>query len=224
MNDQLKEALKDVMDKQYDEILANADTGHVFSENFERKINKLIRQQNKPYYHFINTVAKRVACILVIIVVASFTTIMSVEALRNAFKNFFINMFSKNSDIVAVEDDTESYPDKIEDIYTITYDLSDFNIDYEEYDDLSTAMVYTKDSYAVFYKQYVVSEYDVNRNTEDAEISHVNIGDVEAIYFKDNNEYYNIIWNNGEYVFDINTNLGENVLIDIANSVKKVEE
>lgn len=224
MNDQLKEALKDVMDKQYDEILANADTGHVFSENFERKINKLIRQQNKPYYHFINTVAKRVACILVIIVVASFTTIMSVEALRNAFKNFFINMFSKNSDIVAVEDDTESYPDKIEDIYTITYDLSDFNIDYEEYDDLSTAMVYTKDSYAVFYKQYVVSEYDVNRNTEDAEISHVNIGDVEAIYFKDNNEYYNIIWNNGEYVFDINTNLGENVLIDIANSVKKVEK
>lgn len=37
-----------------------------------------------------------------------------------------------------------------------------------------------------------------------------------------NNEYY-ISWDNGDYIFDITGNIGENALIEMANSVQKVE-
>jgi len=62
-----------------------------FAENSTRKMNKLIGRQRKPYYQMINTASKRVACIFIVIFIAAFTTIMSVSALRNAFKDFFMS-------------------------------------------------------------------------------------------------------------------------------------
>lgn len=45
----------------------------------------------------------------------------------------------------------------------------------------------------------------------------------EAIYYCDNHNYHNLIWDNGEYIIMVNSNIGKNELIDIANSVQKVE-
>ena len=40
----------------------------------------------------------------------------------------------------------------------------------------------------------------------------------------DNNKYYHLIWNNGEYVIDFrSSNIGKDELIEIAKSVQKVE-
>ena len=36
--------------------------------------------------------------------------------------------------------------------------------------------------------------------------------------------YYTLIWNNGEYIIEVESNNGKNALIDIAKSVQKVEK
>lgn len=60
-------------------------------------------------------------------------------------------------------------------------------------------------------------------NTEDAVIESIIINNCEAIYFMDNHNYHHLIWDNGEYVIVIHSNIGKDELISIANSVKKVE-
>ena len=49
------------------------------------------------------------------------------------------------------------------------------------------------------------------------------INNYEAIYFNDNHNFKTIVWDNGEYIFSIGSNVGKNALIDMAKSVQKVE-
>jgi hypothetical protein len=224
MNDtQFKRAISEALTKEYEMSVPTHNADHEFSDEFNRKMDTLINRQKKPYYKMINTFVKRVACVIVAVFIASFTTIMSVSALRNAFKDFFMSIFSDHSEISAGVDSSDTFPTTIQSDYNITYDLSNYKIIYEEYDELSRNISYQKDNIVIDYFQYVKSEYDMGLNTEDAEISTITVDDTEAIYYLDNNDYSNIIWDNGEYIIMISSNIGKNELINIANSVQKVE-
>lgn len=216
-----KKALYAALRPEYEKILSEQKVEHEFSSKFNKDMQKLVKRRKKPYYKLINTVGKRVACIIIAFLVASSVTILSVEALRNAVADFFISIYEKFSTIEPIEDDPA--PLTIEDIYEITYDLSEFTIDYEEYDDYSRYITYTKDDIVIFYEQYTKDMYDANVNTEDTEISTLIIDGNEAIYFQNNHQYYNIIWDNGDYIISLSSNISKNVLIDIAKSVQKVE-
>jgi hypothetical protein len=209
--------------EEYESSIPPHSGDHEFSDEFNRKMDKLINRRKKPYYKMINTFGKRVACIIAVVFIASFTTVMSVSALRNAFKDFFMKIFPNHSEISAIVDSDDTSPTTIQSDYNITYDLSDYEIVYEEYDEISRDISYKKDDIVINYDQYVKCEYDMAINTEDAEISTVSLDNADAIYYKDNQNYYHLIWDNGEYIIMLSSNIGENELIDIANSVQKVE-
>ncbi len=71
-----------------------------FSLDFERRMEKLINRNKKPYFRLINTVAKRVAVIIAAIIIVLTSTVFSVEALREGVKNFVIEAYEKFSTIV----------------------------------------------------------------------------------------------------------------------------
>lgn len=224
MNDsQFKRAIFESLTKEYELSVPEQNTNHVFSDSFNRKMDKLISQQKKPYYKMINTGGKRVACIAVVIFIASFTTIMSVSALRNAFKDFFMSIFSNHSEISVVVDSSDIAPTVIQSNYNITYDLSEYDIAYEEYDDLSHFISYQKDDIVIDYFQYVKAEFDIGLNTEGAEVSTITINGCDAVYYLDNHSYHHLIWDNGEYIIVLSSNIGKSELIEIAYSVQKVE-
>ncbi len=68
---------------------------HIFSAEFERKMQDLIRYQ-KGLLKLINTTGKKVACILLSILIIATSTVFSVEALREpvieAIQSFFVNV------------------------------------------------------------------------------------------------------------------------------------
>ena len=70
-----------------------------FTSEFEEKMRKLIIYQKNPFFTFINTTGKRVACIIVAVIVIATTTVFSVEALRKPFINFIIETYEKYSTI-----------------------------------------------------------------------------------------------------------------------------
>ena len=92
-NTQFKRAISEALTREYELSVPAHNNDYKFSDKFTRKMNKLIGRQRKPYYQMINTASKRVACIFIVIFIAAFTTIMSVSALRNAFKDFFMSIF-----------------------------------------------------------------------------------------------------------------------------------
>ena len=156
-----------------------------------------------------------------IILVASSVTIHSVDALRNNIADFFVSIYEKFSYIQPVEDDIA--PSTIKDIYEITYDLSDYDVIYEDKDNYSYNITYIKDDVVIDFLQYTKDMYDQNVNTEDAEISTISITSKEAIIFLDNQSYHHLIWDNGDYILNIRSNIDEDALICIAESVQKVE-
>lgn len=221
-DDNFRKALFDALTPEYKQILDDASDTHEFSVEFERKMQKLIKRRNKPYYKIINTVGKRVACIIVIVLLASSVTVLSVDALRNAVADFFVNIYEKFSTVQSVNED-KTAPTTIEDIYAITYDLSDYDVIYEEKDNYSYNITYIKDDVVIDFLQYTKDMYDQNVNTENAEISTISITSKEAIIFLDNQSYYHLIWDNGDYILSVGSNISKDALIDIAESVQKVE-
>jgi hypothetical protein len=219
-NENLKKALEKAMIPEYDELLLRNEK-HVFSVEFERKMQKLIKRRNKPYYRMINTFGKRVACIALIILVASSVTILSVDALRNTVADFFVSTYEKFSSAQPVEDDIA--PSTIKDIYEITYDLKEYEIYYEDNTEYRRNITYIKDDILINFSQYTKDAYDINVNTEGSEITTIDINNYEAIMFLDNHNYYHLIWDNGDYILSVGSNISKDALIDIAKSVQKVE-
>ena len=216
----LKLALTELMYKDADELMIE-NIPYEFSAEFEKRMSKLIKRRRKPYFRMINTVGKRAACIALAVFIASATTVMSVDAFREAVFRFFMNIFSTHSDITAIDDD--QHPNTIEDIYEITYDLSEYTIDYEDYTEYSRNISYINGEISIDFQQYTKEMYDENINTEGADISTININDNEALYFHDNHQYDCLIWDNGDYILVIYSNIGKDELISIAKSVQKVE-
>ena len=101
MDDKLfKEALMSTFDEKFgisDEELEQIPEPE-FSKKFEKKMNKLVAKQKKAYYPLISTTARRVACIFVVITVFAVTT-LSVDAVREQFTHFFVNIFNDHSEI-----------------------------------------------------------------------------------------------------------------------------
>ena len=221
-NDNFKKALYDSLIPEFSNMLPDGDEDeHVFSADFEKKMQKLIKRRNKPYYRMINTFGKRIACIALIILVASSATILSVDALRNTVADFFVSTYEKFSSAQPVEDDIA--PSTIKDIYEITYDLKEYEIYYEDNTEYRRNITYIKDDILINFSQYTKDAYDINVNTEGSEITTIDINNYEAVYFLDNHNYNHLIFDNGEYIIYISSNISKNALINIAESVKKIE-
>ena len=216
----LKRALTELMYKEADELMLE-NVPYEFSAEFEKRMSKLIKRRRKPYFRMINTVGKRAACIALAIFIASATTVMSVEALRNAVFNFFISIFSTHSDITAVDDDR--HPDTIEDIYEITYDISDYNIDFESNTDRRRIISYMKNDNEILFEQFVNDAFNMRANTEGTVISHIIINGYDIMYYYDNHNHHTFVWDNGQYTLFLSTNLNKKEAMDIVSSIKKVE-
>ena len=217
-----RECIAEALSPEYEAMLSVEAPEHVFSEKFTKNMTKLIRRRRKPYYRFINTAGKRAAVIVTAFITLSLTTVMSVEALRTPFLDFIMSIFSSHSEVRSL-DDGKDHPDKIESRYEIKSDLSDYKIDIMLENDESRTICYRYNGYEISFTQSIVKGYDVNYNTEDAVIESVDINGHEAIGFEDNNQYYHLIWNNGEYIIALSSNHGKDALIEIAKSVQKVE-
>ena len=197
---------------------------HRFSRKFERKMKRLIRYGcNEPTHYHKITVKRLFVCITVALF-AAIVMAFSVGAVRNFFKNFFMEVFSTHTTVQTFSENINA-PASIEDVYIIEVP-NGFDIVYKDEIFELTAYVhheYFKNNDYIFFNQYVKSEYDVNINTENRPLEYIEInGNDGYIVDLGNNEYY-LSWENGDYIFDITGNIGKSALIDVANSVQKVE-
>lgn len=115
-------------------------------------------------------------------------------------------------------------PETIEDIYTISYDLSGYEYNLWLENDISRCAEYRKGDKIINFEQWTKAEYDILLNTEGAEIEKTNIYECEAFYFCDNHNYHHYIWDGGYYIFSIGSNLDKETVYEIAKSLRKEEK
>lgn len=216
----LNRAISEVLSREYDGMVPQGPE-HEFSPEFERKMQKLISRRGKPYYMIINTVGKRAACVMLALLIAVCVTVMNVDALKDAFHGFSIYTDGKRSAFEPIDD--SAAPETIEDIYEITYDLSGYEKEVWLDTEYQRRTHYIKDDlYYVGLSQDVKASVPV-LNTRGTESSTVTINEHNAVYYHSQDNYDTIIWDNGDYIFVLQSNLGREVLIEIAESLEKVE-
>ena len=85
-DEMLERALRDVEREELEQLPSSVGEEHVFSNRFERKMKRVLKDQDRTSFQKRNAVYLRraAACAAVVLVVAS-TAVMSVGALRNKF-------------------------------------------------------------------------------------------------------------------------------------------
>lgn len=225
-------------DKQFDTFLENTIKNygedyidfseetiiqHTFSKKFERKMARLIRRQKSFYFPMIRTPLRRTVTIMVTVIIILSTTVISVSALREAFIRFITEIFDTHTEVQTIQDDTA--PESFEDIYVITNIPDGFEIVFQNNNIDETPVLiteYQNEQEYIIFSQYIKSRYDVNVNTEGYDMERMDINYNEGFKINMIDNLY-IAWDNGDYIFEIVGNVGESVLIDMANSVQKVE-
>ena len=114
-------AMEEVLDEEFAEYINTLPiyADHQFSERHNRKMNKLIRIQRKPYFSLISTAGRRAACIIVAFVVLS-ASALSVKAIREAFFDFITSIFSDHNVVTTESGTDKGYPTTIEEEYYIS--------------------------------------------------------------------------------------------------------
>ena len=180
------------------------NTPHKFSAEFERKMNILMGKSSKK----IKITPKKFIIVVTAALLAVFIMAMSVSAVREAFIKFLMNIFDTHTVVQSVDD--VSAPLDFNDKYEITEDMSDYELTNFSEDVFSREYIYESDNCTVYFTQYVngCEGYYVNMYNQDGQI---------------------ISWDNGDYVMSILVScdneqvIGKNKLIDMANSVQKIE-
>ncbi len=221
MQPNLKKAFETTMiDRIINDVPEMPD--HVFSEEFERKMRKLIYGSKLHTVH--RNTKRRIFTYIMVAIVAAVITACSVDPFREFFKKFFMEVFYNHT--VVQSDNYDEAPNEITDIYKITNVPNGFELTYE--DDVFDCMPFVVSEYRngnkyILFTQYVKSKYDLNVNTENYSMEFIKIKNYDGYIIDYGDDKYYLTWDNGEYIFSINSNIGRNSLINVAKSVQKVE-
>lgn len=194
-----------------------------FSEEFERKMQKLIDLQKKFYFNWFNTVGKRVAAIILVIIL-SFTTItFSVRALREPVIRFIVETFEKFSNVMFVNDKTEQdiIVDFVLEKVVPSYIPDKFTEEsiFEDESGFQTVYISNDGSQSIMVMQIVNDEAIVQTNTENVVYENILVNNYPAIYYS--NKGTNTIVISGEqYIFTVEGTIEKEELIKIAESIK----
>ncbi len=216
----LSKALGEVFEPQIDEFMETVElkSDYIFSDKYKRKINKLIKRREKPYFKLICTTGRRIVCAAaaVIIVLASS---LSVEAVREAIHDFLMNIF-KGHTAVSVSGTMEDYPTVIEEEYEIANLPEGFEmVDYYA-DEISIFIMYeNKDKYILF-EQTVYCDFMGNFDNSNSEFEYYTDMFGHEYLIQDTGHNYCVIYNNGIYILQITSNLDKNDIINLCKDTK----
>lgn len=218
---ELLQAIENVFNERFESDMEEfrSTPPHVFSEKHNKKMAKLIKRQRKPYFKLICTTGRRVACIVVLMLVV-FASSLTVKAVREAVYDFIMSIFSDHT-VVTVDSGTDAgYPETIEEEYYIS-DLPE-GFDEVEYmkSDLAVRRNYFNNNSYIFFLQFTKAYYRDNYDNEHS---------VSIEHYRDNKQEYQVIvaqnvityiWDNGRYIISITSNLDKNSILKLCKSTK----
>ncbi len=217
--------LEKAFDDTYaDRILSDiSPKPHAFSPAFNRKMKKLLKATYGSDRASTIMYPKQIIKFAIIAALLAVLTVSvsgsNVVQLRNyeTYSMFFV-------------DDTAGTPETIEDVFTVTADMTGFekSVDVNEPYLLITRYSDDKSGANIIFSQMTVASVQGMRlNTENVEgtVTTLRINGYDAICFKTTTGIRNIIWDNSEYVFMLEASgIGKDTLIEIACSVQNAEK
>lgn len=115
----LEEAFRAVNAEEWENTERIPQNEIIYSAEYERKMEALVRAQKNPCLRLVNTVGKR-AAMLAVVLLAVFGLSMSISAVRKPVVNFFIKAHDSFIELFFPKEDIEKAPASIEALYTFS--------------------------------------------------------------------------------------------------------
>lgn len=176
---------------------------YVFSDEFDKKIGKLLSFSQKPYFKFVNTIGKRAAVIIIALITALSITTLSVKAVREPVISFMISVYDKFTNILFNTDELESsYPTIIEESYHPEYIPEGYIL--KENNNFGNVIetIYSKGNDDLFFEQYIISSTQIGVDTEGTGVEILTVKGKEVLFYN-NKGVNNIVWTDGVYGYKI---------------------
>lgn len=192
-----------------------------FSAEFEQKMRKLINREKKPYYYLINTVGKRVACIILAALITLTSVTFGVKAIREAVIDFFVETFEKFSIVGFKDEDIPENNKTIETYYAPTYIPEGYEIKMDEKFNLYRSSNYESNTGYIYFTQQLNDIDDSYIDTEQSQYENIMINGYKGIIVL-KSASCTIYWNDNKYNFLITmeNSWTKEEAIRIAESVK----
>lgn len=216
--DEFKNAFREVISAEFSHIPCDEDSiDYTFSDRFNKKMNKLIKAQRKPYYFLINTAAKKVAVYFVIFVTL-ITASMSVKAIREPVVNFIIEIY-ENFSRHFFDGDTVK---ELKKEYVITELPTGFLQTSANKTDISQTVILedVNDNMIIFTQSITESKiFDIDNQKETPKTEKINGIEIH-IYTYEKDKF--VFWTNGGYFFQITAygDIDDETLIKMINSIE----
>ena len=192
--EQISQAFIQVLNERVPDLSDIPD--HVFSERFEKKMNKLIRKEAAHPWAVSHTLARNLIAAAIVIILL-FTLCMSVGAIRNAIFNFFQQHFEDYDRIVfEVPEKT-----KIEKEYIITNLPEGFELKEEIKNDISIMKVFQNENGDyIHFSQELFLANGVAFDNEHSNYDLIEI-DNHGVFISTSTDEVSLTWDQDGYIF-----------------------
>ena len=215
--EQLSQAFIQVLNERTPDLSGIPD--HVFSERFEKKMQKLIDREAAHPWAVSHTAARNLL-IAAIVLILMLVLCMSVSGIRNAIFNFFLNHFETYDEVVFDETDGT----KIEHVYEITQLPEGFTLNQKQQTDFHVIRKYENSEHEwISFRQKVVAEgTETKTDNERSEMQVIDLDGQILFNFAIAN-VNNLAWEKDGYEFWIETNCGAIQLKDLLEIYKSIQ-
>ena len=189
---------------------------------FQKKMKRLFLLHKVRYDVFFNTVGKRVAAIILCLVIAGATTVMSVDALRDGLFELIEKVYSRFSQITFEPvQSTYSTPEIFEE-YSITDIPEGFTLETDYIDETMfiKEQKFVNETHTIRFGQRLAEQAYYSVDTEGITTETIAYGDKDFLCFSNKGIQY-ALWSEGDYAFIIHSDLSMEQVLEMAVSVKK---
>lgn len=219
----LEMSIKD-MNAAYDE---NEVISHRFSWRYKRKKRAIIKayQQSLQRPEEFDSRYRKISFRQKVLIAAIAVVMAALLTGAGVVVTYYIggivaNQQSTHTDASAFN--LDGAPEKLEKTYRLNYDLSQFEHGIMADDEYHYWEYYEKDDDYIDFSYYVKSDFQNSRlNTEGGKIETKYINGYEALYFIRDNGSQCLIWDNGEYIFEIAFSIEYTEMENILKTIKE---
>lgn len=220
-NEKLLEAF-DLYVREQDALLPTEEelSTITLSPEFQAKMERMLTLRKRGYYHMFGTWGRRVASILIALLVATTTVTVSVKALREKVIEFFTEVFDTHT-VVTFVDDTPDVPDEIAlEPRKPSYIPEGYVMETEEYLNTSYRVAYINgNGDRIVYRQRWKDSSEIILDTENAQSCEIAVGSRHVISYISKGTTF-ITFTDEAYVFTLSGVLNVETLMKIIESIK----
>jgi len=220
-----KQALFDVHDEECERFAATMEPV-TFSPKFERKMERLLRANQSPFYPLVNTNFKKAVLAMAVVLILMITTVFSVSALREPVVRFFVEVYEKFSQVFFHHNEEEQFPSTLEVYYAPTWLPNGYM---EDVGQLVDAIIFLERTYAdgnsheIKFRQYTITSSALRIDTEGVNTESVMINGNAGLYFS-NKGIQHLTWNKGQYGFSVSGPVSKSHLMQLAESIQAAKK